>query len=214
MGFIAGLAAVLLAAGVWPLPVHVRYRSLISVPPDGGRQEAFVIHWPDDRIAPPAVAVLEDSSGRRASAEVFRLRDTEDNVIGVGSRLAGTGGSLADPGRSASNWLLVIPSRGALFLAQSDQVDMTAREQATANGLAALPPAQGAAFWAARSTFRVTATAPAGNGSATTGKVLRGTNEFAGLRGSFTETWDLDEALADGSTRGRITLSTVTAGGN
>ena len=46
------------------------------------------------------------------------------------------------------------------------------------------------------------------------GKVLRGTSEFAGLRGSFIETWDLEEVNADGSTRGRILLSTITVGDN
>ncbi|MEQ1803263.1 MAG: hypothetical protein ABL989_15140 [Gammaproteobacteria bacterium] len=224
--FIAGLLAVALAATLWPLPEHLRYRSITSVPTDGGRQEEFVIHWPEDRIARPGekgaglpatvavgAAVLEDSAGRRVSAELFRLRDTEDNVIGVASRLAGTGGAIADPGRSASNWLLVIPSRGALFMAQSDVQDTTVRERLTADGPVALAPAQAAAFWTDRPRIRITAPAPGGDGPATTGKVLRGTSEFAGLRGSFTETWDLEEVHADGSTRGRILLSTLTSGG-
>lgn len=227
VAFIAGLLVVALAATFWPLPTHVRYRSITSVPPDGGREEEFIVHWPEDRIArpgedraglPPAAAVgaavLEDSAGRRVSAELFRLRDAEDNVIGVASRIAGTGGAIADAGRSATNWLLVIPSRGALFLAQSDAQDTTVREQFTADGSLALAPAQAAAFWTDRARIRITAAAPPASGSATTGRVLRGTNEFAGLRGSFTETWDLEEVSADGSTRGRILLSTLTAAGN
>ena len=224
--FLAGLSVVALATTFWPLPAHVRYRSLITVLPDGGRQEEFIIHWPEDRIRLPGehrtglsataavgVAVLEDSAGRRTSAELFRLRDTDDNVIGVASRLAGTGGAIADPGRSASNWLLVIPSRGALFLAQTDVLDTTVRGQVTADGAVAVAPEQTAAFWTDRQRLRVTATAPATTGSATTGKVLRGTSEFAGLEGSFTEHWDLEEVNADGSTRGRIQLSTITAAG-
>lgn len=225
--FVAGLLVVALATALWPLPNHFRYRSLITVPPDGGRQEDFIIRWPEDRIGRPresrsglpaaaavGAAVLEDSAGRRASAELFRLRDNDDNVIGIASRLAGTGGAIADPGRSASNWLLVIPSRGALFLAQTDVLDMTLREQLTADGNVALAPEQTAAFWTDRQSLRVTATAPATNGSATTGKVLRGTSEFAGLEGSFTETWDLEEVHADGSAQGRILLSTFTAAGH
>lgn len=225
--FVAGLLVVALATTFWPLPKHLRYRSLITVPPDGGRQEEFIIRWPEDRISRPGegrsglptgtavgVSMLEDSAGRRASVELFRLRDTEDNVIGVASRLAGTGGAIADPGRSASNWLLVIPSRGALFLAQTDVLDTTVREQVTADGNVALAPEQTAAFWTDRPSFRVTATAPAMTGSATTGKVLRGTSEFAGLEGSFTETWNLEEVNADGSTHGRILLSTFLAAGN
>ena len=225
--FAAGLLVVVLATSFWPLPSYLRYRSLITVPPDGGRQEEFIIHWPEDRIGRPledrsglpaaaaiGVAVLEDSAGRRASAELFRLRDAEDNVIGVASRLAGTGGAIADPGRSASNWLVVIPSRGALFLAQTDVLDATVREQVSADSTMAFAPAEAAAFWTDRARLRVTATAPAMTRSTTTGKVLRGTSEFAGLSGSFTETWDLEEANADGSTRGRILLSTFTAMSN
>lgn len=223
--FVAGLLAVALAATLWPLPAHLRYRSITSVPANGGRLEEFVIHWPEDRIARPGekgtalpaaaavgAAVLEDSAGRRVSAELFRLRDTEDNVIGVAGRLAGTGGAIADPGRSATNWLLVIPSRGALFLAQTDVQDTTAREGVAAQGRVVLAPAQAAAFWTDRPRIRITSPAPAVDGPATTGRVLRGTSEFAGLRGSFTETWDLDEVSADGSTRGRILLSTLTVG--
>lgn len=226
VNFVAGLLVVALATTLWPLPKNLRYRSLTTVPPDGGRQEDFVIRWPEDRIRRPGeersalnptaavgVAVLEDSAGRRASAELFRLRDTEDNVIGVASHLAGTGGAIADPGRSASNWLLVIPSRGALFLAQTDALDATVREQAGAEGHVAFAPAEAAAFWTDRSRFRVTTTAPATTGFVTTGRVLRGASEFAGLEGSFTETWDLEEVNADGSTRGRIVLSTLTAAG-
>lgn len=227
IAFVAGFLAVALAATFWPLPQHLRYRSITTVPADGGRQEEFVVHWPEDRIARPGenrsglpaaaaagAAVLEDSAGRRVSAELFRLRDTEDNVIGVAGRLAGTGGAIADTGRSASNWLLVIPGRGALFLAQSDVQDTTLREGMAAEGSVALAPAQAAAFWTDRPRIRTTAPAPAGDGPATTGRVLSGSREFAGLRGSFTETWDLEEVNTDGSTRGRIVLSTITLGAN
>jgi hypothetical protein len=224
--FITGLLMVALATAVWPLPRHQRFRSLTAVPPDGGRQEDFIIHWPEDRIARPGessaelpaaavvgATVLEDSAGRRVSAELFRLRDSEDNVIGVATRVAGTGGAIADPGRSSSNWLLVIPSRGALFLAQTDAQDTTAREQSTASGIVAIAPGATAGFWTDRSPFRVTATSPAMDGSTTTGRVLRGTNEFTDLDGTFSEVWKLDEASAAGATRGSIVLSTLTVAG-
>jgi len=227
VAFFAGLLVVALTTALWRLPEPLRYPSLISVAPDGGRQEDFMIRWPEDRISRPGearsglhaaavvgAAVLEDTAGRRASAEVFRLRDAEDNIIGVAGRLAGTGGAIADPGRSASNWLIVIPSRGAMYLTQTDAFDTTLQEQLTPDGNAVLAPAQVAGFWAGQSRFRVTAIAPDKIRSGTTGRVLRGTDEFAGLSGSFTETWELEEAGADGSTQGRILLSTFTAAGN
>ncbi|MEZ5565760.1 MAG: hypothetical protein R3F24_09685 [Gammaproteobacteria bacterium] len=207
------------------MPVHSRVRSLITVLPDGGRQENFVIHWPDDRISTPCtqhdpaaampagtavgVAVLENTSGQRVSAELFRLRDADDNVIGVASRLTGDGGALADPGRSASNWLLVIPSRGALFLAQADSINATASQQPSEAGVVAVAPAQTAAFWAGRTQIVVSAMAPVATGPATTGRVIRGTDEFDGLGGRFTEVWTLAKVHGDGSTSGQIRLSTM-----
>ena len=49
--FIAGLLVTALFTTFWPLPHHLRYRSMITVPADGGRQEDFVIRWPEDRIS-------------------------------------------------------------------------------------------------------------------------------------------------------------------
>lgn len=225
IGFVAGLLCVGIAAWYWPLPVHVRERSLITVLPDAGRQEKFVIHWPEDRIDLPGahpgrgdglpagmaagVAVLENTNGQRVSAEVFRLRDAADHVIGVASRMAGTGGALADPGQSASNWLVVIPARGALFLVQTDRFDATAGEQATPAGFVAMPPAQAAPFWAGRTRVAVSAAAPVSRGPTTTGRVLQGSGEFAGLAGRFTEVWTLEKIGENGATAGQIELLTT-----
>jgi hypothetical protein len=219
--FLSGLLLAALGATFWPLPEHVRFRSLITVQSDGGREEDFLIHWPEDRIARPSedksalppgaavgVTVLEDSAGQRTSAELFRLRDAEDNVIGVASRLTGTGGAIADPGRSASTWLLVIPSRGALYLKQTDALDATARRVETPAGPVMAVPGQAPGFWTNGPKVRVTAAVPDG-----TGRVLGGTSEFAGLVGGFTEDWQLEESNADGTSRGRIVLSTLTARG-
>ena len=68
IAFVVGLLAVVLAATLWPLPQHLRYRSITSVPADGGRQEEFVIHWPEDRIARPG----ENASGLPAAARIIR----------------------------------------------------------------------------------------------------------------------------------------------
>lgn len=215
--FIAGLLLAGLAAGFWPLPEHARYRSLTTVLPDGGRQEDFIIRWPDDRIARgsetvmelPAdaatgAAVLEDSAGQRVSAETFRVRDTADNVIGVAARMAGTGGAIADADRSASNWLVVIPGRGAVFLSQPDMFDTTARQRDTLNGMITLSAMQDPAFWKSRKEQRVTAATPR-----YAGRILRGTGEFAGLSGSFRETWKFDGPGTEGRPHGRIVLSTL-----
>lgn len=150
--------------------------------------------------------------GGRVSAELFRLRDGADRVIGVASRLSGVGGAIADPGHSASNWLLVIPSRGAIFLTQTDAFDTTVRALPGTDGGVFLSPAQNGPWWREARVVQVTAAAPSTTGSGTQGKVLRGTREFAGLSGSFTETWQLDSVTQDGLPRGRIALSTFTVG--
>lgn len=201
-----GITLVMLAAAVWPLPDHLRFRSLNSVQPDAGRVEEFLIRWPTDRVAqadaPDGIRVLEDTGGRRVSAELFRVRDTEGNVIGYASRLAANGA--ATPGASASSWMLVVPSRGALYLQQADVIDVTAR--ATPAGARVL--AGTAAFWSSRAAkFQVN------RGAARSGKVLGGTSEFLGLQGSYGETWELDGTAADGTARGRIRLSTLTGRG-
>lgn len=215
--FFAGLLLAGLAASFWPLPEHARYRSLTTVLPDGGRQEDFIIRWPDDRIARgsetvtalPAeaatgAAVLEDSAGQRVSAETFRIRDGADNVIGVAARMAGTGGAIADADRSVSNWLVVIPGRGAVLLSQPDMFDTTARQRDTLNGMITLSAMQDPAFWKSRKEQRVTAATPR-----YAGRILRGTGEFAGLSGSFRETWKFDGLGTEGRPHGRIVLSTL-----
>lgn len=215
--FVTGLLLVGLAASFWSPPEHTRYRSLTSVLPDGGRQEDFIIRWPEDRIkrgsetdtelpadAAAGAAVLEDSAGQRVSAETFRIRDTEDNVIGVASRLAGTGGAIADTNRSVSNWLVVIPGRGAIFLSQPDAFDTTARQRDTLNGMVTLNVMQNRAFWGNSTERRITAATPR-----YAGRILRGTDEFAGLSGNFSETWTLDGTSPDGSLHGRIVLATL-----
>jgi hypothetical protein len=210
--FAAGVALALAVALFYPAPVPPRFPSLISVQPDGGRREEFLIRWPADRIALPAdlraaragavaatdsagAMVLADAGGRRVSGEVFRLRDADGNVVGVASRVTAGGG-----GRPAADWMLVIPGRGALLLHQVDAADLTARS-VPGPPRRAVSPAQQAGFWEGRREFR--ATAPGG------GTVVHGTREFAGLTGSFTETWALDGKAADGAARGSIRLVTL-----
>lgn len=204
-GFFAGLAVALLSVTFWPLTDNLRVRSLIDVRPDGGREESFLIRWPEDRLALPdgpahgAEAVLFDTSDGRVSAELFRVRNADGNVIGVAGRVAAAG----EPGTGgfASDWLIVIPSRGALFMTQADARDTTAR-RAQAGGGEIVSAADGS-FRAGDNRIAIT-TSP--------GRIIRGTNEFSGLAGTYTETWELDGMNADGSTQGRIVLSTISMG--
>lgn len=210
--FAAGIVLALAFALLYPAPVPPRFPSLISVQPDGGRREDFVIRWPADRIPLPAdlraaragavastdsagAMVLADAGGRRVSGEVFRLRDADGKVVGVASRVSAGGGA-----RPSADWMLVIPGRGALLLHQADAADLAARAVPGTRRRAA-SPAQQSTFWGSRREFR--ATAPG------SGTVVHATREFAGLTGSFTETWALEGVDGDGATRGTIRLVTL-----
>lgn len=211
--FLTGLILTLIGAALYPLPEHVRFRSITSVDQDRGRQEDFLIRWPDDRIelprdrttAVPAIAavgaaVLEPSPGVRASAELFRVRDADGNVIGLAARVAGVGGSVSDPGNSTSNWTLVIPSRGAMLLAAGDGFDATARVQDPW----IVSATQSADAWRDRDKLLVTAGSSGGRGT-----LVRGTGEFVDLRGSYSETWEPADAASADRSRGQIVLSTL-----
>ena len=196
---------------VLPLPEHERVRSDISVLTNGGRAETFTIQWPRDRIeippssdariAPigPAVA-LRAAERSHVAVELFRLRDSAGKIVGVASRTishaAVAGGSV-----QGSDWMLLIPSRGALFLTETNSTDLLPR---TVNGGAALIAATDQRTnWTSTPHLQISA-GPAADGA---GQILRGTQEFSGLSGVFRETWDLDESQA-GPTSGRITLAT------
>lgn len=138
--------------------------------------------------------------GRQVSGDLFRMRDTAGNVIGVAARVV----TAVEPARGTtqSRWLLAVTGRGTLFLGQTDVVALAARRRPVAGQPAYIAAFADAAFWASRpATLGVTATGMPG-------KVLGGTGSFAGLSGGYAERWELAEVNADDSTRGRIVLST------
>lgn len=121
IGIVLGLAAA--GGALYAIPVVDQHReaSIISVAPNGGNTEMFHVNIPMDRImaggpdasqaAPvdlewPATEVL---AGVRA--EVFKLRNANDMVVGVGVRTAAerSDGKVID-------WVLHLPARGSLFI--------------------------------------------------------------------------------------------------
>lgn len=213
---LAGVALTVLAASVFPLPQHHRYRSSISVLPNGGRQEDFVIEWPRDRVqlgtpASPQLLVsgaglvrLPGPTGPLASAELFRLRDSAGNVVGLASRTTAEARGPSGASAQTTTWMLMLPSRGALFLRQVNGIDTAPRPRVPGGQLG--PPQDAVGFWARGTRYRIT-NGPLADGA---GEVVHGTEEFAGLQGSYEEVWDLAEVTTDGATRGRILLSTRT----
>ncbi len=148
---------------------------------------------------------LRTSDGGLAGAELFRLRDTDGNIIGIASRTTARVQGQRVPSASVTNWMLMIPSRGNLLLSQENSADIGPVWMGRDPG-GYVSPAETADFWSRGSRYRITA-GPARNGQ---GKVVRGTKEFAELAGTYTEIWELEEIRPDTGTEGRISISTIT----
>lgn len=102
------------------IDIH-RERSLIEVQPNGGNIEEYRINLPRDRI----MVGLAGSKGSLPAgldwpgadrlgdtqAEIFKVRNRDNAVIGVASRLA----SSADSTGSFIEWALHFPARGTLY---------------------------------------------------------------------------------------------------
>lgn len=122
--FIFGIVLGLLAAAgvVYFVPVVDQHRepSLVSVEPNGGNRETFHINLPQDRIISGAAGAsmpetLEwPATGTLANAraELFKVRDGHDVVVGVACRISGSGETTG----SVVEWTLHLPARGTLYL--------------------------------------------------------------------------------------------------
>ena len=121
IGILSGIA--LAAAALYFVPAVDQHReaSLISVQANGGNTESFHVNLPDDRIlsgtanqagvpetlAWPEAPVLGDTR-----TELFKIRNRDDVVVGVGSRISGTGTASG----AVVEWTLHLPARGSLYV--------------------------------------------------------------------------------------------------
>lgn len=116
------LGAVAAAAGLYYVPIvnQAREHSLISVTPNGGNTEVFYANIPTDRIMigapdqetplPAGLEWPEHELFAHARAELFKIRNSKDAVVGVASRIAA---STADGG--LIEWVLHLPARGSVY---------------------------------------------------------------------------------------------------
>lgn len=121
-GIVLGIAAAAAATAYLPAVDQHREASIVSVTPNGGNRETFHINVPMDRImigAPerskPTPAGLqwpadEGLSGLRS--ELFKVRNEQDTVVGVASRVAATDAAFGD----AVEWVLHFPARGSVYV--------------------------------------------------------------------------------------------------
>lgn len=193
LGLLLGIGGAVWLAGWYPFVDPVRFASESGVARNGGRTESFRIQIPEDRVlgaaavgsaAPsvPAGLSLPEVAGDGA-VEIYKLRNASGKVIGLASRIRGGDGAYTD-------WTLMLPARGALFL--------------TAAGLEVSPHAAG------RAAAQPASQSPAFPMFKILGDVAGGSGEFAGFFGSFSEEWDVSGRDAEGRLVGDIEIMTLT----
>ncbi len=121
IGIVLGITGVIAALHFLPAVDQARESSVIMVTPNGGNSEAFHVNIPMDRIMigapgqpetlPPDLEWPTDPMFANSRAELFKLRNTRDAVVGVASRIAAS----EDSG-DVIEWVLHLPARGSLFV--------------------------------------------------------------------------------------------------
>lgn len=139
--FIFGILLGLVGAGAltYSVPAVDLHRevSLISVRTNGGNSETFHINLPRDRIlvgltgADNALPAGLEWPGEELldnlQAEMFKVRDGNDVVIGVASRLA----SAAEKSGPFIEWAVHLPARGTIYL----QMELAPSAEGYRNGI-------------------------------------------------------------------------------
>jgi len=122
IGFVASAACVLAGLYLTPVVDVAREASIITVTPNGGNAETFHVNVPSDRIMigaqgqreplPEGLSWPNDAMFADARAEIFKLRNSRDAVVGVASRF-----SIDDPAAGqVLEWVLHLPARGSLYV--------------------------------------------------------------------------------------------------
>ncbi len=121
-GFLLGIVGTIAAAYYLPVVDQHRESSIIAVAPNGGNSESFYMDIPTDRIMvgasgqaeslPPGLEwpVGEVFSGLRA--ELFKIRNADETVIGVASRVVSESAEFGD----SIEWVVHLPARGTFCI--------------------------------------------------------------------------------------------------
>ena len=117
-----GVVVVIAALYVTPAVDVAREASIVTVTPNGGNVETFHVNVPEDRVMtgargireplPEGMRWPEDPQFANARAELFKLRNSRDAVVGVASRFA-----IDDPATGkVVEWVLHLPARGSMYV--------------------------------------------------------------------------------------------------
>lgn len=121
-GIVLGVIASVAALMYVPIVDQHRERSIISVQPNGGNVEAFHANVPIDRVMigapaqpdplPPGLEWPLDVDLAGIRAEIFKIRNSHDVVVGVASRMAAVDPEAGD----VVEWVLHLPARGSAYV--------------------------------------------------------------------------------------------------
>ena len=132
-----------------PVVDQARENSVVTVATNGGSAEAFHINIPTDRIVvgapgdtptlPPGLTWPDELS--TASADMYKLRNVHNAVIGVASRVVLSDAEQGD----VVEWVLHLPARGSLYVGMDvDNVQDGARLGTLHRGTREFAKTQGA----------------------------------------------------------------------
>lgn len=120
-GIVLGVVAAATALYAFPAVDLYREASIISVAVNGGNREAFHINVPMDRImvgapgqartVPEGLDWPTDDVLATVRAEIFKIRNERDIVVGIASRVAAKSGD-----RDVIEWVLHLPARGSMYV--------------------------------------------------------------------------------------------------
>jgi hypothetical protein len=122
-GILLGIAGAAAALYYVPVVNQSREHSLIVVHPNQGNTETFHVNVPMDRILvgvpgqqeplPVGLQWPEDVRFAGTRAELFKIRNGKDAVVGVASRLTASD----DVSGDIVEWVFHFPSRGSAYVA-------------------------------------------------------------------------------------------------
>jgi hypothetical protein len=189
VSFVLGLLATVVVARFFPFPEPPRVYSEASALANGGREEVFLIRLPEDRLGSPRAATTSDfpqqsfsAVGKhRIMAELFRIRDAKGRVIGIASRMNGTVPDQQQGSEAATDWMLLLPGRGALVMSRA-AVEVGGERK----------------FQVDRMGFSF----------ANSGPLIAGSGDFAELSGFYEEATDVEKIDSRGQVHGLVRLRT------
>ena len=124
IGVLLGIGAA--AGALYAIPAVDQHRelSIISVLVNGGITESFHINVPMDRIMvgapgqpeplPAGMAWPTDELLTNVRAELFKIRNARDTVVGIAARIVAK-----DAATDVIDWVLHLPARGSVFVSMS-----------------------------------------------------------------------------------------------